>query len=227
MVTSVLIDIDDTLLDFKLCSKQSILSACEKTALHFSDGMMDVFYEITHELWNQVESGKLQKPELYKKRFASVFERLGIDYDGEVFERIFRKEFFETDIKIEGAQELLDWLSSRFKLYAASNAPQEQQLNRLKKSGLLPYFSDIFTSEIIGYEKPSKKFFKRILQKIDTLPENTLIIGDSMNADIIGGAQSGLHTCLFTRKKYTPKGPILPEYIVESLTDIPKLSLFA
>ncbi len=227
MITSVLIDIDDTLLDFKLCSKKSILAACERTALHFSEGMMDVFYDITRELWSQVESGRLRKPELYKKRFAIVFERLGIGYDGEVFEKIYHEELFESDIKIEGSCELLEWLSARFKVYAASNAPQAQQLHRLEKAGLLPYFSGVFTSEIIGYEKPSKKFFKRILQEISCTPEEALMIGDSMNADIIGGAQSGLHTCLFTRKKYTPKGPILPEYIVENLMGIPKISLFA
>ncbi len=227
MITSVFIDIDDTLLDFKLCSKQSILTACEKTALKFSDGFMDVFYEITNELWKQVECGKLRKPELYKKRFASVFERVGINYDGEVFEKLYREEFYESCITISGAHQLLKWLSARFKVYAASNAPQDQQLNRLGKAGLLPYFSKVLTSEILGHEKPSRKFFERALEESNSLPEKTLMIGDSMNADIVGGAQSGLHTCLFTRKKYTPKGLILPEYVVGELMDIPKLSLFA
>ncbi len=227
MISSVLIDIDDTLLDFKLCSRQAVLKACEKYSLPFSNELMDGFYEITHELWSQVENGKLTKPELYKKRFSMVFERFGISCDGEIFEKIYHEELFESDIIIDGARELLEWLSARFKVYAASNAPHAQQLNRLKKAGLLPYFSRVFTSELIGFEKPSEKFFEAILDETGALPKETLMIGDSLNADIGGGLKCGLHTCLFTRKKYTPKDGVIPEYIVEALTDIPKLSLFS
>ncbi len=227
MIKAILIDIDDTLLDFNACSRDSLLKACNETGIPFSEALADKFFEITTLLWKKVEKNELKKTELYKIRFNIVFKQLGINGDGEAFEKIFHAELVESCVKISGADELLQTLSDKYILCAASNAPYHQQINRLTKAGLINYFTEIFVSERIGHEKPSKEFFDYILTKLGLSPHETLIIGDSITADIIGGIQSGLHTCYFSRNDKTPTGDILPEFTVYKLNEIPKISLLA
>lgn len=57
---------------------------------------------------------------------------------------------FESAIPEIGAKELVEYLHSKYILCVASNGPYMQQVNRLKISGMLPYFSDLFISEEIG-----------------------------------------------------------------------------
>ncbi len=227
MIKAILIDIDDTLLDFKLCSEQAILKACSTTGVSFNKKLTETFSAVTAEYWKKIEKGELTKLELRRDRFNEVFRICGIDFNGEKFEKIYLSELFESNVTIEGAKELLEILSKRYKLCAASNAPYAQQINRLTKAGLLPYFSEIFVSEKIGAEKPSSSFFDYVLEALKLPPNEILIIGDSITADISGGLACGMHTCHFARKKTNTPTEIRPEYSVNNLLDILKLSVLA
>ena len=68
------------------------------------------------------------------------------------------------------------------------------QLSRLKSAGLFSYFSDVFVSDEMGFEKPDSRFFSKCLHRIHFRPEEVLMVGDSLQADIAGGAKSGLKT---------------------------------
>ncbi len=227
MIKYILIDIDDTLLDFQLCSRASIASVCKETGIPYSEELMRVFHKTTRELWDKIELATLTRQELAKIRFNKIFSELNIVYDGECFEELYCKALYESDISVDGARELLAWLSERFTVCAASNAPYAQQENRLKKAGLLPYFTHLFVSESIGVQKPAREFFEYALNILEAAPDEVLMIGDSMSADITGAVNAGIHTCLFNRKKDTPTGDILPEYQVKRLIDITELSLLA
>ncbi len=227
MIKYILIDVDDTVLDFQLCSKSSMQNACKEAEIQFSEDFFNTFQRVTRALWDRIEASEFTRSELHDVRFNMIFKELGIDFDGEKFETLYQKNFFESHITIDGAKELLEWLSKRFTVCAASNASVAQQKNRLSKAGLLPYFTHLFMSDDIGHQKPSRLFFEHALNTLGAEPSEVLMIGDSMSADIAGGAQCGLHTCLFWRKKDTPKGKLPPKYQVEKLSDIIKLSLFA
>ena len=61
------------------------------------------------------------------------------------------------------------------------------QLSRLKSAGLFSYFSDVFVSDEMGFEKPDSRFFSKCLHRIHFRPEEVLMVGDSLQADIAGG----------------------------------------
>ena len=205
MVKAVLLDIDNTLLDFDAYVKSAMKDGFEKFGLGvYRDEMFDVFLSINNGLWREIEEGTLTFGELQKIRWNRIFDSLGISFDGCRFETYFREYLFDSAILVEGAHELLEYLKGRYILCVASNGPFAQQLNRLTVGGLYPYFSHFFISEKIGASKPSKEFFSHcleVLNRDDAIsPSEIMVIGDSLTSDIAGAIDSGMKCCYFDRK---------------------------
>lgn len=222
MIKVIFIDIDDTLLDFSKCAKQSIANCFADFGADFHDYMFPVFEEINSGLWLQLEKGEITKKELYGKRWEVLLNKFGIkNIDGDLFEEHFLEHLSESAEKINGAEEILKYLSDKYKIYAASNGPHEQQLRRLKKSNLLKYFTEIFTSELLGVQKPEKAFYDLCFEKIGNInKDEAVLIGDSLTADIYGGNEYGLTTVWFNKKNIGIKEDIHPSYTVNSLEEI-------
>ena len=227
MLKVVLFDIDNTLLSFDEYVKESMRSGFEKFEIGtYEEGMFSVFNEINTGLWRLIEKGELDFEELQKKRWNMIFARLGISADGIAFEKYFRECLFESAIVEDGAIELIKYLHRKYILCVASNGPYRQQVNRLKISGMLPYFSEVFVSEKIGSSKPSEKFFSACIDRLHTktkqeiLPCEMMMIGDSLSSDMAGGIQAGMQTCFYNpNKKDVPLGMHLT-YNVSSLREI-------
>ena len=222
MIKAILFDIDDTLLDFRKSSELSLKEACADFKIPYSEDILITFFETTFELWSRIESGTLSRPELYKVRWNNVFSKLGISFDGILFEKAFRSHLYEKAIPVSGATEILKSLYGRYILCVASNAPFEQQINRLNSSGMLEYISHVFISEKIGYEKPSPLFFDFCIKELSPLSKNeVLIVGDSLNADILGGSSYGIKTCWLDRGfSHNSSSDVKPDFTVTSLSEV-------
>ena len=156
----ILIDIDNTLLDFDAYIRQTMEEGFAHFGLRpYEPWMYDVFHRENNKLWRQIEEGTLTFPELEKIRWSNVFAALDMDFDGPTFERYFRAALHESAIPVPGARELLDALRGRYTLAAASNGPYEQQLHRLALAGMKDCFAYFFISQRIGASKPSPVFF--------------------------------------------------------------------
>ena len=204
MIKVIFLDIDDTLLSFSGYVKKAMENGFSEFGLPSYDASMyPVFCQINNQLWRQIELGTLTYEELLKIRWNLIFRALHISFDGELFETYFRESLFTSAIPMPHARELLEYLSPRYLLCAASNGPYEQQYNRLRIGGMEGYFSHFFISSQIGAQKPDTAFFDhcfRILRETglpDLQPEEALIIGDSLTSDIAGGKAYGLKTCLY------------------------------
>lgn len=221
MIKAVFIDIDDTLLDFTKCAQYAMRESFRDFSLIFDKNMFPVFEEINTQLWKRLEKGEITKSELYGKRWTTVLAEFGITHiDGNEFEQYFQKHISDSAEKVDGAEDLLKYLSSKYKLYAASNGPHKQQIKRLEKAKLLQYFYRVFTSELLGVQKPDKVFFDSCFSEIFPInPCETVLIGDSLSADISGGNAYNMTTVWFNKNNGTAKS-ILPDYTVKSLNEI-------
>lgn len=204
MLKVILFDVDNTLLSFDEYVKESMRSGFAEFAIGpYEEGMFEVFLEINTGLWRQIETGEIDFEELQKIRWNRIFERLGYKADGIRFEQYFRECLFESAIPERGAMELLEYLHGKYTLGVASNGPYLQQVNRLKISGMLPYFSDLFISEEIGSPKPSREFFDTCLSRLNAkaageiLPAEIMMVGDSLSSDMAGGRACGMQTCFY------------------------------
>lgn len=225
MIKVILIDIDDTLLDFHKCAEQAIRTTCAEQSVTCSDELIREFFDTTAMLWSRIEKGTLTKSEMYKLRWTSIFSKFGIDFDGELFDRLFRANFRHTSIPVDGAREMLSELSGTYRLFAASNASYDQQIERLTRSDLLRYVEKVFTSESVGYVKPSKEFFEQCLKDIgDYEKSEILMLGDSLSADISGGKAYGIKTCYFDRGSGASVTPdVTPDITIKALTELKEL----
>lgn len=202
MIKAVFLDIDNTLLDFDAYVRESMRAGFEKFGLpSYEERMFSVFTEIDNAVWRELEQGSITYEELLEQRFNRIFSALGIRCDGTAFEEYFRGCLFDSAIPVEGATELLRYLKAKYILCAASNGPYEQQLNRLKKAGMIGYFDQLFISEKIGFSKPSGEFFALCMEKLPgVVPSEVMMIGDSVSSDMAGAAAFGMKTCFFDRE---------------------------
>ena len=202
MIKAVIIDIDNTLLDFDKSSFHAIELAHKMQNLQFDNTILSEFLKTTEKFWAKIEKGEITRETLYKERWKEIYTNLNINADGPKTEALYRKLLYECAFEIEGAREILEYLSKKYVVCVASNAPYNQQVARLKKIGFDKYISHVFISEEIGADKPNTKFFDVCFSRLNTiLPNEAVIIGDSLSADIIGGKNYGLKTCWFDLKK--------------------------
>ncbi|MBE6589408.1 MAG: HAD family hydrolase [Ruminococcaceae bacterium] len=231
MIKAVLIDIDNTLLDFDAYVREAMRDGFEKFGLpSYRDEMYGVFLRVNTEFWHRLERGEITYGELLRERWNCIFSALGISFDGPTFEAYFKSCLFDSAIPVEGAAELLEYLKGRYILCAASNGPYRQQINRLEKGGLLPYFSECFISEQIGASKPSAAFFSRCMDTLNRaraeageealFPSEVMMIGDSLTSDIAGAIGSGIETCFFNRDMRPLPQDLSIDHVVYTLEEI-------
>lgn len=194
----MLVDVDNTLLDFKLCSFHSMRSACEDFSIHFEKSMFDAFYRINTGLWHEIEKGDLTVEKLFEIRWNVIFKELGVKgVDGVEFEKDFHKYLNVSAVKVEGADDALDYLSKKYEVCVASNAPARQQQERMRRAGLDKYISRYFISEELKASKPDKEFFDKAFSTLNISPNEAVMLGDSPTADVAGAKAYGLKTVFF------------------------------
>lgn len=218
-VKAVLIDIDNTIIDFNASADMAISDAFNAFGLHRPTGLFSTFKRINDGLWRRIEEKTLTVAGLHEIRWELVFKEINIDFDGKIMEERFVSNLFNCAIPVSGAEETLRYLSAKYPVYAASNAFYEQQKNRLKISGLAPYISDSFVSERAGCSKPDSKFFEYCFKHMPYKPEETVMIGDSLSADIEGGKNFGLITCWYNPTGMRIAAPSA-DFIAYRLTDL-------
>ena len=220
-IKAVFIDIDNTLLDFNKSAKQSIEKSFSQHNLPFSDNVFEIFLKTNKGLWQRIERGEYTREQLHKERWNMILRQLGLDYDGVKIEQAFLDNLYTCAILIDGGLEIVRYLSKRYYLVSASNAPHDQQLNRLEISGIKPYLRNIFTSESLKADKPNKEFFDKCFGFLpNILPSECVFIGDSLTADIAGGKNYGMKTIWYNHNKEGLPQEKIYDFTINSLKEI-------
>lgn len=222
MIKVVFIDVDNTLLDFDKSAKLSMQAGFEDLGLHFEDFMFDRFRTINLDMWREMEKGNLTKEELIRTRWQNVFDDLGIVANGVEFEEKFRIYLNEIAVEVDGAKDALKYLASKYTVCVASNAPYEQQIHRLQSADMIKYIDKVFVSEKIGFPKPRKEFFDACFIDSPFRPDDAIMIGDSLTADIKGAREYGIKTCWYNHYNENTDS-IGCDYIISSLNEIKRI----
>ena len=91
----------------------------------------------------------------------------------------------------------MERLKLNYQLNVITNGFEVVQHHKIKNSGLAKYFKNIITAEKVGYKKPNPIIFEYALDQTKTTPENSLMIGDSLEADIMGALNIGMKAIHF------------------------------
>ena len=218
---TLLFDVDDTLLDFNLAENAALTRLFEQENMTVTPAMLTRYKEINEGLWRAFERGEVTKSVLHNTRFSRFFEEYGITVDGAHFEAGFQRYLQEAHYYVEGAYDVIAELAEMYDLYIVSNGKMATQNKRLLDADLAKYFKGIFISEQTGYQKPMIEFFDYVFAHVEGLDRNkTLIIGDSLTADIKGGLQAGIHTCWFNIHDIENTSDIQPHYEIKKLHEL-------
>lgn len=226
MIKTVFLDIDNTLICFRKCGKVALKNAFINNGIEFKEEYAPTFFRVNDGLWELVEKGELTREGIYKIRFKKVLEALNVETDVPFsdIESEFRKTIHNVAERVDGAKELLEYLSKKYRLCVASNSIYAQQVNRLKIAGLLEYFDKIFVSENVGFSKPQRQFFEKCFDELGgDLPCETVMIGDSLTADISGAHDFGMKTIWYNHLGLSVPEEKNYDYLVNSLLEIKRI----
>lgn len=218
---TLLFDVDDTLLDFAAAERVALRSLFEEQQIPLTTEIEAHYKEINQGLWKSFEDGKLDRDEVVNTRFSILFKKYGQEVDGVLLEKSYRSYLEEGNQLVNGALELITDLQKQYDLYIVTNGVSKTQYKRLRNSGLHPLFKDIFVSEDTGFQKPMKEYFNYVFARIpDFSPEQALIIGDSLSADIKGGQLAGIDTCWLNPEMKSNNTDIIPTYEIKKLDEL-------
>lgn len=225
MITTILIDIDNTLLDFHKCAEASLRQGFADFGLPWTEDFLPVFHTVNDGLWRQLEEGVIpSRKALFDIRFDRVFGAAGITCDGKAFENHFQHLLTESHEPVDGAMDALRYLAGKYTVCAASNSAYDHQIRRLRDAGMLPYFTHVFVSESAGVTKPDPAFFQWCLDRLEGVEKDEIVmIGDSLTADVAGAEAFGLRCCWFNFEGIAVPEDLRVWKIIDRLEEIPAI----
>ena len=223
MIKFLFLDLDDTILDFHKAERIAI----GKTIRHFgvepTEEILARYHEINKWHWEQLELGRLTRAEVLQNRFAVLFSELGLTVDAPACAKVYERNLSIGHYFLPGAEEAVDALSKKYRLFLASNGTASVQKGRMTSANLYRFFEKVFVSQEIGHNKPSKAYFDACFAQIpDFDNDQAIIVGDSLTSDIRGGINAGIKT-VWVNPTHAQATDIVPDYQIESLTQLEAL----
>ena len=214
----LLFDLDHTLLDFDTAEDVALTQLLKEEGVEDIKAYKNYYVPMNKALWKDLEQKKITKQELVNTRFAKLFAHFGIEKDGAYLAERYQFFLSKQGQIFPGVEDLLKKLIHQgFELYAATNGITFIQTGRLEQSGIAPYFKEIFISEQLHTQKPDAAFYEKIGSRIPDFDKNqTLMIGDSLSADIQGGNNAGIDTIWYNPHHLENKTLAKPTYEVDS-----------
>ncbi len=215
-------DADDTLLDFKAGERLALEETFRTHNISPIEELCQKFSQTNKWLWECYERKEIEKGDIIKRRFPETFRFFNIPYSSQTgLEEYYQKALSNQHSLTPHALNVCKKLSQTHKMYIITNGLWATQKKRLKECGIMPYFKDVFVSERVGYQKPSKNFFDYAFKNIGNPPkEDVLIIGDSCSSDINGGIAYNVDTCLYNPTGAAITSILPPTYTIRDLYEL-------
>lgn len=223
MIEFLFLDLDDTILDFHKAERIAIAKTIRDFGVEPTEAVLTRYHQINKFHWEQLEKGILTRDEVLVNRFAVLFGELGVKVDAQLCARIYEKNLSVGHWFLPGAEEAVDALSKKYRLFLASNGTASVQAGRMTSANLYRFFEKVFVSQEIGANKPSREYFQRCFAQIpDFDPDRAIMVGDSLTSDILGGINAGIKTC-WVNPAHHPAADIQADYEIESITQLEAL----
>jgi putative hydrolase of the HAD superfamily len=225
MIKHIFFDLDHTIWDFDKNAQETLHELylqykLEELGLASAETFISTYTENNHNLWADYHVGKITKETLRAERFSRTFMQLGVHPEK------IPQQFEDDYVRITphkknlflGSEKVLGYLKQKYTLLIISNGFKESTLIKMEVSGLNPYFTNVIISEDVGVNKPDKAIFEYALDKAKARKEESIMIGDSIEADIRGAQGFGMKAIYFN-----PLNKELPEDVQWQITHLEEL----
>ncbi len=197
-------DLDRTLWDFERNSETALQSLYEdlKLADHLRSftSFHTQYKKINGMLWDQYSRGAISKELLRVKRFSDTLEHFGVNHSelsNSLAKGYVERSPYQTHLLPNTIETLIQLKKEGYPLHIITNGFKEVQFIKLRQSKLEDYFDVILCSEEVGVYKPSVQVYQEALQRSGASAKNSVMIGDSYLADVVGAENSGFQAILF------------------------------
>lgn len=220
--TTVLWDMDDTLLDFPYSQEMALRQCFRSVGMELTDEMHKRYAEINDSFWKKLELGLVTKKQLLTGRFTTLFEEFGLEFDVKPFLAEYQVALGVYFSYIDNSIDICRGMQGKVKQYIVTNGVASTQRSKLSRSGLSDLMEGLFISEEVGVNKPHIDFFRYCLEHVEEKDvSKILLVGDSLTSDIKGGAMAGIPTCWYNRKGKEFTGEYKPDYEIKCLDELP------
>jgi putative hydrolase of the HAD superfamily len=203
-VKHIFFDLDHTLWDFDRNSAETLTELFEERRLDDYIGTAEEFVteyqKINATFWRQYREGNIEKTKLRYIRFMTTFEHFGMKKNQDFAEDFAAEYLQRCPLKkhvFPGTFETLDSLKKHYPLHIITNGFKEVQAIKMSSSGLDKYFDIILCSEDVGVNKPHAKVFHKAFELAGAQNHNSVMIGDTIEADIVGAENVGMKAIFF------------------------------
>ena len=224
MFEFLFLDLDDTILDFQKAEHVALSKTLREFGLEPTERVLKRYNLINKAHWEALERKELTREQVLVGRFQVLFEEMGITVEPVQVARAYEHNLSIGHWFLPGAEEAVERLSKKYKLYLASNGTAKVQAGRLASANISRFFEEVFVSQEIGANKPSPEYFERCFARIPGLDKSkTIMVGDSLTSDILGGQNAGIATCWVNPHHKQGREDIRVDYEIESLSQLEAL----
>ncbi|MFH7013841.1 YjjG family noncanonical pyrimidine nucleotidase [Flavobacterium sp. FlaQc-52] len=204
-ITDIFFDLDHTLWDFDKNSEMTFNRIFKEKSLNINTAdFIDKYVPINQACWKLYQHDKITHQELRYNRLKFSFDALDYEISDEDIDLIaneYIELLTENNHLFDGAIEVLEYLKPKYKLHIITNGFAQVQDKKINNAALGGYFSTITNSELAGVKKPNSIIFDYALNLAQTTRENSIMIGDDLDADVNGALNAGLDAIFFNDKK--------------------------
>ena len=197
-------DLDHTIWDFDKNAEETLHELyhtykLKNLGLHSADRFIERYTLNNHQLWADYHLGKISKQVLRETRFAKTFTDLGVS--AEHIPHQFEDDYVaicptKTNL-FPHAHQTLSYLKDKYTLHVISNGFKESTEMKISNNGLDVYFEQVIISEVVGVNKPDRAIFEHALNLAKAEVSESIMIGDSIEADIRGAQDYGMKAIYF------------------------------
>ena len=204
LIKSIFFDLDHTLWDFEKNSELSFKKIFKKYTITINfEKFIETYIPINFKYWKLYRNGEISKEFLRYNRLKEVFNLFDYEIDDKIINNISHDyiEFLPENNKLmDGAIEILEYLKPKYRLFIITNGFREVQDKKLKNSNIKHYFEAIYDSESVGVKKPDPKIFRHALIDSGSKSQESLMVGDNYEADVLGAKKLRIKTLHFVAR---------------------------
>jgi HAD superfamily hydrolase (TIGR01549 family) len=221
-VEAVLLDIDDTILEYRRKTGDLLPISFERVGV-------EPFFTVEeyHDRYSEFAEESENMLDLRERVFAAFASERGHDPEvGREVARAYDSERDHGNVRfLTGAREAVETLAERGPLAAVTNGAPEMQSKKLASLDIHDHFDAIVYAGYDAPAKPDPAPFNEVLDTLDVSPEQTIHVGNSLTSDVAGAKNAGVRAAwLANGSEVTPDSESPePDYVLTTMAELPDL----
>jgi YjjG family noncanonical pyrimidine nucleotidase len=200
-IKHIFFDLDHTIWDFDKNSEVAFDKIFKSNHPNIKTNLfIEKYVPINQACWKLFQIDEITHHELRYNRLKHTFDAICYEISDVEIDKIANDylDFLpQSNLLFDGAIEILEYLVTKYELHIITNGFADVQAKKINNSNISHYFKSITNSEMAGVKKPNPKIFEHALEIAKAKKSESIMIGDSLDADVHGAINFGIDAIYF------------------------------